>query len=430
MLRIDRIACWLFIVYYATAIFSMQIVKPLDELFAIALVGLSLLDCVCNRQWRRYRPMFIVIAVFAFYVLYSLTAVHFNTPAAVLKDFLIELKPFVVAVCAFCIAPRFTPGDKRVLRGIARVLIVVLLLAGISFYSYYNLLCSIFNHVAFIGAFALISALIYIYVSADDEGHLRRSDLVFVLIALAVGLLSTRSKYYVEFVMMLFFLFVYRRGMLRHLTLSTIVILAAVGVLGAAVAWKKLDYYFISVNLSDLDLNNLSSYARVALYLGLGLIIWDYPLFGSGLASFATYPSSESYSSLYGQYGLDKVWGLSPEMPDFICDAYYTSLAQYGAVGIALFVYFWVWLYRNLRAMTRSAGPRWHYPFIVGASVLVFELVELTTGTVGVTSAGVAALFLLGMISASGNGLRQQQKKKKNETLASNKKVKTLPIRI
>ena len=38
MLRIDRIACWLFIVYYATAIFSMQIVKPLDELFPIALV--------------------------------------------------------------------------------------------------------------------------------------------------------------------------------------------------------------------------------------------------------------------------------------------------------------------------------------------------------------------------------------------------------
>ena len=117
-------------------------------------------------------------------------------------------------------------------------------------------------------------------------------------------------------------------------------------------------------------------------------------------------------------------------MPDFICDAYYTSLAQYGAVGIVLFVYFWVWLYRNLRAMTRTPDPRWRYPFIVGASVLVFELVELTTGTAGVTSAGVAALFLLGLISASGNGLRQQQKKKKNETLASNKKVKTLPIRI
>ena len=204
----------------------------------------------------------------------------------------------------------------------------------------------------------------------------------------------------------------------------------AVGVLGAAVAWKKFDYYFLSVNFSELDLNALPSYARLALYLGMGLILADYPLFGSGLASYATFPSSETYSALYGKYGLDKVWGISPDMPDFICDAYYTSLAQYGAVGIVLFVYFWVWLYRNLRAMTRTPDPRWRYPFIVGASVLVFELVELTTGTAGVTSAGVAALFLLGMISASGNGLRQQQKKKKNETLASNKKVKTLPIRI
>lgn len=430
MLRIDRVACWLFIVYYATAIFSMQIVKPLDELFAIALVGLSLLDCMCNRQWRRYRPMFIVIAVFGFYVLYSVTVVHFNTTSAVLKDFLIELKPFVVAVCAYCIAPRFTPGDKRVLRGIARVMIVVLLLAGLSFYVYYNFLVAIFYHVAFIGAFALISALIYIYVSVDDEGHLKKSDLVFVLVALFVGLLSTRSKYYVEFVMMIFFLFVYKRGMLRYLTLSNIIILAAVGVLGAAVAWKKFNYYFLSANLSELDLNNLPSYARLALYLGMGLILADYPLFGSGLASFASYPSSETYSSLYAHYGLDKVWGLSREMPDFICDAYYTSLAQYGAVGIALFVYFWVWLYRNLRAMTRSSDSRWHYPFIVGASLLVFELVELTTGTVGVTSAGVAALFLLGMISASGNELRLRQKKKKDEPLSSNEKVKTLPIRI
>ena len=430
MLRIDRIACWLFIVYYATAIFSMQVVKPLDELFPIALVCLSLLDCVCNRQWRRYRPMFISLGVFGFYTIYSLTVVHFNTTAAVLKDFIIELKPFVVALCAYCIAPRFTPGDKRVLRGICRVMTVVLLLAGLSFYFYKNFLCTIFFHVAYIGAFALLTALLYVYCSADDEGRLKKSDIVFVVVTLFVGLLSTRSKYYVEFVMVLFLLFVYRRGMLRHLTLSNMVILVAVGVLGAAVAWKKFDYYFLSVNFSELDLNALPSYARLALYLGMGLILADYPLFGSGLASYATFPSSETYSALYGKYGLDKVWGISPDMPDFICDAYSTSLAQYGAVGIVLFVYFWVWLYRNLRAMTRTPDPRWRYPFIVGASVLVFELVELTTGTAGVTSAGVAALFLLGLISASGNGLRQQQKKKKNETLASNKKVKTLPIRI
>ena len=77
------------------------------------------------------------------------------------------------------------------------------------------------------------------------------------------------------------------------------------------------------------------------LYVTGGQILLDYFPFGSGLASFASNASAVNYSTLYYDYGLDKVWGLSPSKTDFICDAYYPSLCQFGVVGVCLFIYLW-----------------------------------------------------------------------------------------
>lgn len=68
------------------------------------------------------------------------------------------------------------------------------------------------------------------------------------------------------------------------------------------------------------------------MYLHGFTILFDYFPFGSGLASFASFPSAENYSSLYYEYGLNNIGGLSPDMPDFICDAFYPTLAQFGII--------------------------------------------------------------------------------------------------
>ena len=90
------------------------------------------------------------------------------------------------------------------------------------------------------------------------------------------------------------------------------------------------------------------------MYLHGFTILFDYFPFGSGLASFASFPSAENYSSLYYEYGLNNIGGLSPDMPDFICDAFYPTLAQFGIIGVILFITFWVYTYRFLRMMIRK----------------------------------------------------------------------------
>ena len=56
----------------------------------------------------------------------------------------------------------------------------------------------------------------------------------------------------------------------------------------------------------------------------------DYIPFGSGLGSFGTAAAAKEYSPLYYKYQLDNVWGLNPENPMFLADAFYPTLAEFG----------------------------------------------------------------------------------------------------
>lgn len=69
-------------------------------------------------------------------------------------------------------------------------------------------------------------------------------------------------------------------------------------------------------------------------------ILYDYFPFGSGLGSFGTFASAEYYSPVYSAYGIDHLWGLSKDMPAFICDAFYPELAQFGVAGVILYFAF------------------------------------------------------------------------------------------
>ena len=139
-------------------------------------------------------------------------------------------------------------------------------------------------------------------------------------------------------------------------------------------------------------------FPRPVLYATGGLIILDYFPFGSGLASFATYASYSNYSDIYYEYGINRVWGLSPEMPDFICDAFYAELAQFGLLGIMLFIYFWYWVYQKFRPLTKNENFK--YVFIVGAAALFFILVECTSSTFFIQTPGVIAMMVIGFVAA------------------------------
>lgn len=407
MLRIDRLCVWIFILGFALMVVSLNILRFGDELVVYSLLGLAMVDCIVNGAWRRYRLLLIFIAVMAIYTVYSLTVVHYNTSASILLGVILEMKPFIPILIFMAVAPTVGDTEKRILRGIA-VFNGILIIASIPIMNSARAL--VWGHNAMYGGSALVSAVIYLYCSIDPEkGFTRRGLLIFSIIMLA-GLFSTRSKYYAEFCVAIFLITVYRQQMLRHLTAGQLIGLILFGCIVVAATWGKLYDYFVSgIDLSALDLTRMDEFARLALYGMMPTVLMMHPVMGTGLASYGSYASGDpGYSAIYGELGMDKIYGLSPSNHDFICDAYYPSLAQYGIVGIMLFVWFWVKVYSYLRPLTRRISPETRATFIIGCLALASILIEMTTGTLVFMAPGEVLAMLLGIICGTGRTLKTE----------------------
>lgn len=394
MLRTDRIAVWILIGAFALIIPSIQFLKFSDELACLLLGVIAVAQCVIEGRWRMFSLLWAIIGIFAFYLLYTLIFCRFNTAGAVCADFLIELKPYVPFAVMLGLAPAFTTVELVVLKWLAVVnasAATVIMLTGLTE--------PVIHHLLYGGGVIFVSMLVYVFAcSTLDGGRLTRRSLITATVMLLCGLACTRSKYYGEAVVALFFLWIYRPGMLRHIGLRQIATVGAVLALVAAVSWSKFDFYFITGASEGLDRDSVQSFARPALYATALLIMASYLPFGSGLASFASFYSIHPYSKLYFQYGLNRIYGLSPHNSEFVCDAFYPSLAQFGVAGVGLFVVFWIKVAAMLRRLVRSDSLRFRYPFAVGSLIIVFIMIENIASTLFTQTIGLSAMCLLGII--------------------------------
>ncbi|MGN0213340.1 MAG: hypothetical protein ACI4AH_00850 [Muribaculaceae bacterium] len=355
----------------------------------LILIGL---DMAFNRQVSRYKGMFIVAGILSFYALYSLFFLEFNTGKAILVDFVIESKPFVPFFISFAIAPRYTHKECQIMKASALLLAFVLLMIFVT-----GLTHAILYHVAYLGSTAFICFLTYIFCSIGSDGTIKHRDMILACTILAIGLCCTRSKYFGEAVMALFLLFFYRPGMFKQIKMKQIVIICLVFAAVLAVSWQKINYYFIVGNGDTFDPEVMESFARPALIGGAFLILSDFPLLGTGLASYATFASSPSvnYSAIYGLYDLDKVYGLSEQFSAFICDIFYASFAQFGLVGIGLFIFFFVWIYQRLRLVLHDES---HIMFAIGVLIIAYVMIENVGSTLFSQSGGLYSMMMLGAI--------------------------------
>lgn len=400
MVKLGNITTWVFIICLAIMLPSALWLKPADELASATIFVLGLVDMVAHRSYRRYKWLFMAIVVFSFYALYSVVWVHYNSPAYVLMDFIIELKPFVPVLVLMNLKVDFTPLQRQLTKHVCWVNVVVILACypmGEAFIERY------IGHLAYCGAACFVCAMAYLFVSTDSNGKVDFKTMAVVLLFLVAGLPSGRSKFFAEFVLALFFLLVYRPGMFRHLTFYHVIAVVMVVALVIAVSWNKFSYYFITGNSDTFDPDMIYSFARPVLYYTSWLILVEHFPFGTGLASFASYPSKVSYSGVYYEYAINNVYGLSPHYGAFICDAYFPSLAQFGLVGVVLFIVFWRKAYRLLNALLSLDSRRYRYCYIVGVLLIYFELIECTSGNMFSHHIGLTAMVLMGIIASQLN---------------------------
>lgn len=395
MLKIDRISAWIFIIAFACLIPGIEYVKFIDELCAMLLFGVAVIDSIVNRAWRRYMLLWIIMGVMLFYAFYSMTFVHFNTTRYIFVDLLIEMKPFIPFVVFMALGMKFSLLEKRVLKVLALVtasFVGIVILCGMS------MIVAVLTHPWIAGLFMFLSAVTYAVISLDEHGQLSRGSLFVVFLILTVGLGCTRSKYYGEYIVAVFFFLVYRPEMAKFTSwkyiATTLFFVALIFIAG----WNKFSYYFITGNSESFDPNVIESYARPVLYATGGMLLMDYFPFGTGLASFATYASSLNYSTLYYEYGLDKIHGLSPDAPSFITDAFYPSLAQFGVAGIVLFVSFWAYVYICLDRKVKRNPQVSRYIYGIGVTIIGFILIENIGSTTFSQHYGLVAMMLLGYL--------------------------------
>lgn len=400
MLNVERISVYILMFGITFLIPSIQYLTFIDELCAYSFLLLAITDCIANGNWAKYKPLWVLVCVLTFYAIYSIV-INSNTKPAILLDWIIELKPFIPLFVLLAINPKFTHYEKKIISiiCIANATICSLALMGGTY-----VIGKIVFHHTYAGNIIFLSSMFILYCNIDAHGKISRTTLITAVTYLTLGILSLRSKYYGIYLCTLYFLFMYRPGSLKNINAKHLSALLLLCVAILAAAWNKIQYYFLTGESTSFDPSVIESFARPVLYLTGIQILFDYFPFGSGLASFATYASSVSYSPTYYEYGIHTVHGLSPNGEfNFICDAFYPSLAQFGIIGVYLFVYFWVYIYRYLRTLIRYNAALFKYQFIIGSLIICFFLIESIAGTTLTQTPGIVAMSLLGIICGCGN---------------------------
>lgn len=334
---------------------------------------------------------------FVFYLIYSLC---FGVACwqAVLTDAIIYLKPFVGFYVAWKTGMMLSASAKKKLKRIVILITVTTLISCVISYSF--VVYKFMGHPSRLATLFQVLGVIYFYCSNKNK-----RSLLITMIIFSCSMLSLRSKSY-AFVAAAIYLFYYLDARkLERVRLTTIISLLLCCSIVFIVAWEKFQFYFIQGSNSDLT----ESFARPALYQGALLILKDYFPFGSGFGSYACYASSVYYSPIYYKYGLNYVFGLSEDRGGFIADTFFPQIAQFGIVGVILFVVFFVKRYKNTIAYYKINKDS--YIMKISLLILVFFIIESSVDSTFVHNRGMAMMLLWSMII----------NESKNKSIATNK---------
>lgn len=331
MKGIAKLYTWFWIIYFPVCIAFTNVVNfdRSDEILTVALLGYAFMkQRFLVKDKGRTTEINIYIGLMIFYLVYSLL-IQVTTLRGVYLDLLQQLRPYAVFYLTWMMAPDFSPKQKK------RIKWVMLL----SFWGYlilFKIKPSVVTpygggESAALGQIALCCAMIYYLFSKQTKRNRNIAILIMLL-----GLISGKSKYFGECVVFIA-LMMFVKSKINFTSVSTLLKVAALGCVVIFFTWTKFNAYYVEGFQDDAQ-----EMARPLTYeTGMKIMFKDYIPFGSGLGSFGTSAAAKEYSPLYYDYKLDMVWGLTPENPMFLADAFYPTLAEYGIVGLFFFLWFW-----------------------------------------------------------------------------------------
>lgn len=392
---------WFWVIYLPTCIlFYDRMWQTIDEAMTVILLIFTFMKMWGKKTDSIGKEILWYITLMIFYVAYSIV-LKINVQEAVFYDLQQQVRPYVVFFCSYLLAPTFTEKQKKKLIKWFMICISFYLVSFIIGFrvSRYGL------STPMIGQATLITASMYLLFKENTRKNVFRGILI-----LSIGLLSMKSKFFGEYIIFIG-LFYFLRSRLKP-NLKTIVSVIALVSAIVFFTWEKFDAYYVT-GMSE-EVKSSERKARPESFKTAGTIIFsDYIPFGSGLASFGTNAAAKYYSPLYYKYNLDNIWGLYPENPMFLADAFYPTLAQYGMVG--LFFFLWFWIRRYKQALHHKEFQAYKV-----AMMMMFALfLENMADTSYLSGKGMGYFMLLAM------AIKGSYVSKKNVVLINNDNEKT-----
>ena len=360
-----------------------------DELCSLFLFVLFLKYVFSTPKWEVNKLFLIVTTVFLFYLCYSFY-IGSNVKSAILTDFVVQYKPYLGFFCVYAIKPVITDRYRKFICEICLVLGIYLAIVGIGCLVTYDSLIYSFKHPSRFATAVSVVAILYLY-SSD---YTVRDKLIFVFL-LVIGLCSGRSKFYGFFIICSVIILFVKPTFKLQWNVKNFILFGIMFMMVAFFTYRKIDAYFISGgDFLGVDEEIQDTIARAALYFHMPDVLIDYFPFGSGFASYATFASGVHYSSLYAEYGMDNIFGMTKYDYPFIADTYYPALAQFGFIGVCVFFLFWGILFlkalKNYRCDSKDA--------LLALLIIIFFMIECTSDSTITHNRGLFMMMLLGLL--------------------------------
>lgn len=136
--------------------------------------------------------------------------------------------------------------------------------------------------------------------------------------------------------------------------------------------------------------------ARPALYLvGVELAIKYFPV-GSGFGTFASALSGQYYSTIYYNYKINHVMGLTPDMYLYMADTFWPYIyGQFGVLGFVLFILTLVQIFKSLKSRYILNKQKTLAAYLIFIYVLVASTAEAVfTDALGSLTFVILAVYL------------------------------------
>ena len=341
-----------------------------------------------RRPWREFM---VCLSVIAFYTLYSLMF-GVNVAGGVWLDLLQEIRPYSILFCTWILNPRFTKKQKKWMLGT----MVLTLFSWIAYHP--ESIESAHAEFPVLGQLAICTGMAW-YLLTEDTKRNRYIALALVL----TGMFAPKFKFMGELVCFIAFVFFVKKQLIFK-SPKTVFFAVVLVVAVLVVSWTRFDAYYVT------GLDN-EAMARPMSYKTSLQILWDYFPLGPGMGSFACNGAWKFYSPLYFEYNLTNIWGLSPEMGFFICDAYYPTLAQFGIVGVFFFCWFWK---RRLVAFNQIVDMRYYRVAMITFCCLA---IEQTADSSWLSGKGMGFCMLLALCLNANRNRRMQMLANGNNSL-------------